>query len=151
MDAVAKAPWMGLRRVSEAHKALSLHLTNSCYKGRPKGYGVGADDLPAQDALAEPPPMGLRRVIGISLHLTNSRYKVRPEGCGVGADDLPAQDALAEPPWMGLRRVIGTYTASLTLFAGTKKPANKRALSKLTITQGLVILVKLFFDTCRFT
>ena len=36
-------------------------------------------------------------------------------------------------------------------FADTKKPANKRALSKLTITQGLVILVKLFFDTCRFT
>jgi len=36
MDAVAKAPWMGLRRVSEAHKALSLHLTNSCYKVRPE-------------------------------------------------------------------------------------------------------------------
>lgn len=110
MDAVAKAPWMGLRRVSEAHKALSLHLTNSC-------------------------------------------YKVRPEGCGVGLADLPAQDALAEPPWMGLRRVREPNTTSLpkTFFAGTKKPANKRALSKLTITQGLVILVKLFFDTCRFT
>jgi hypothetical protein len=151
MDAVAKAPWMGLRRVSEAHKA--LHLTNSCYKVRPEGCGVGADGLPAQDALAEPPTMGLRRVIGISLHLTNSRYKVRPEGCGVGADDLPAQDALAEPPWMGLRRVREPNTTSLpkTFFADTKKPANKRALSKLTITQGLVILVKLFFDTCRFT
>ena len=62
MDAVAKAPWMGLRRVSEAHKALSLHLTNSCYKVQPEGCGVGLADLPAQDALAEPPWMGLRRV-----------------------------------------------------------------------------------------
>ena len=190
MDAVAKAPWMGLRRVSEAHKALSLHLTNSCYKVRPEGCGVGLADLPAQDALAEPPWMGLRRVIGT---INTYAKKLRPKGCGVRLADLPAQDALAEPPWMGLRRVIGTIntyakklrpkgcgvrladlpaqdalaeppwmglrrvrepnTTSLpkTFFAGTKKPANKRALSKLTITQGLVILVKLFFDTCRFT
>ena len=26
MDAVAKAPWMGLRRVYEAHKALPYHV-----------------------------------------------------------------------------------------------------------------------------
>ena len=93
--------------------------------------------------------MGLRRVIGT---INTYAKKLRPKGCGVGLADLPAQDALAEPPWMGLRRVIGTYTAFLPAFiTGTKKPANKRALSKLTITQGLVILVKLFFDTCRFT
>jgi len=49
---------MGLRRVI----GTILQLTYRGYKVRPKGCGVGLADLPAQDALAEPPWMGLRRV-----------------------------------------------------------------------------------------